>query len=120
MRLYLGEPSERRELAYNGCSESAYTGFHPDGHPSESTVCTSHTLTIIREKQLMRLFLEESPERWGLAHNDCSESAYNGYSSESNSIYGSYRDGYSETAYTVTTLTAIPLGVFWKTETHPQ
>ena len=44
-----------------------------------------------------------APERWGLAYNDCSESAYAGI----------YSDGQSSkpTAYTGPTLMAIPQGV---------
>ena len=37
-RLSLGEPPKRRRLAYYGCSESAWTGFHFDGHSSELRV----------------------------------------------------------------------------------
>jgi len=72
------EPLERRGLAHNDCSESAYAGIHLDGHPSESTAYTGPTLTATREKQPIRLSLREPPKKWGLAHNDCSESTYTG------------------------------------------
>jgi len=56
----------------------------------------SPTLMAIREKQLMRLSLRKPPEKQGLAHNGCSESAYTGLHPDF------HLDGYSSgsTAYT--------------------
>ena len=76
----LGESPERRRLAHNDCSVSAYIrssprrpilGLHPDGYPSESTAYIASYPDVT---------LGESPERWRLAHNDCSMSAYIGSS----------------------------------------
>jgi len=43
---------ERRALAHNDCSESAYTGLHPNSHLSESTAYTGPTLTATRKNSL--------------------------------------------------------------------
>jgi len=110
------EAPERWGLAHNDCSKLVYTGLHPDDHLSESTVYRGSTLMATRENILYEsypmIIPSGAPERWRLAHNDCSESAYmvlylDGHPSESttyigpvltlqgeNSLYGSYPDGY--------------------------
>ena len=104
-RLSLEEPTERRGLNHNGCSKSANTDLHPDGHPSESTTYMGSILMATREEQPKQLSLGEPPERRGLAHNGCSESVYTNL----------YPDGHpSESiSYMSPTLTAI-----W--EEHPR
>ena len=41
-KLYSSESPERRGLTHNNCSESAYTGLHPDGYLSESNIYESY------------------------------------------------------------------------------